>query len=108
MPQSNQFTSRRRFLKILVTDCREEAAKAFEADAVKARAALRQERLEWEKADAESRNALHGLREEWRMLQDTNAQLHASVTRLTKALQVCQFLSTGQVFVTCWLLTRPF
>lgn len=69
---------------------REEAAKACEADALKARAALRQERLDWEKADAESRNALHSLREEWRMLQDTNAQLHANVTRLTKALEVAE------------------
>ncbi|KAL3154078.1 hypothetical protein ABBQ32_013617 [Trebouxia sp. C0010 RCD-2024] len=66
---------------------REEAAKACEAEAAKARGALRQERLEWEKSDSESRSALHSLREEWRMLQDTNAQLHATVTRLTKALQ---------------------
>lgn len=69
-------------------DHREEAGKACEADAAKAWGALRQERLEWEKSDAESRSALHSLREEWRMLQDTNAQLHATVTRLTKALEV--------------------
>ena len=49
---------------------------------------LRQERGDWEKADAESRTALQGLREEWRMLQGTNAQLHANVTRLTKCLEV--------------------
>lgn len=70
--------------------CREEASKASEADAVKARSMLRQERLDWEKADAESRTALHSLREEWRMLQDTNAHLHANVTRLTKSLEVLQ------------------
>ncbi len=51
---------------------------------------LRQERLDWEKADAESRTALHSLREEWRMLQDTNGHLHANVTRLTKSLEVLQ------------------
>lgn len=62
--------------------------KACEADAAKLRGAVRQERVEWEKADAESRSTLHSLREEWRMLQDTNAQLHANVTRLTKALEV--------------------
>lgn len=67
---------------------REEASKAAEADAVKARSLLRQERIDWEKADAESRIALHSLKEEWRMLQDTNAQLHANVTRLTNALEV--------------------
>lgn len=55
--------------------------KACEADAAKVRGALRQERVEWEKADAESRTTLNSLREEWRMLQDTNAQLHANVTR---------------------------
>ena len=71
---------------------REETAKASEADTVKARAALRQERLDWEKADAESRSALHSLRDEWRMLQDTNAQLHANVSRLTKALEVTAIL----------------
>ncbi len=68
--------------------CREEASKAAEADAVKARSMVRQERIDWEKADAESRSALHSLREEWRMLQDTNAHLHANVTRLTKSLEV--------------------
>ena len=62
--------------------------KACEADAAKTRGALRQERLDWEKADAESRSTLQSLREEWRMLQETNAQLHANVTRLTKALEV--------------------
>ena len=62
--------------------------KACEADAAKVRGALRQERVEWEKTDAESRSTLHSLREEWRMLQNTNAQLHANVTRLTKALEV--------------------
>lgn len=67
---------------------REEASKAAEADAVKARGALRQERIDWEKADAESRTALHSLKEEWRMLQHTNTQLHATVTRLTKSLEV--------------------
>ena len=67
---------------------RKEASKAAEADAVKARSLLRQERIDWEKADAESRIALHSLKEEWRMLQDTNAQLHANVTRLTNALEV--------------------
>ena len=68
--------------------CREEASKAAEADAVKARGMLRQERLDWEKADGESRSGLHSLREEWRMLQDTNAHLHANVTRITKSLEV--------------------
>ena len=68
--------------------CREEASKAAEADAVKARSMLRQERGDWERADAESRTALQGLREEGRMLQGTNAQLHADVTRLTKGLEV--------------------
>lgn len=62
--------------------------KACEADAAKTRGTLRQERLDWEKADAESRSSLQSLREEWRMLQDTNAQLHANVSRLTKALEV--------------------
>lgn len=62
--------------------------KACEADAAKVRGALRQERVEWEKTDAESRSTLHSLREEWRMLQDSNAQLHDNVTRLTKALEV--------------------
>lgn len=70
-------------------ECREEAAKACEADAVKARGTLRQERAEWEKSDAESRSALHSLREECRMLQDTNSQLHANISRITKALEVC-------------------
>ncbi|KAA6419371.1 MAG: hypothetical protein FRX49_10630 [Trebouxia sp. A1-2] len=73
-----------------LTQCREEASKAAEADAVKARSMVRQERLDWEKADADSRCALHSLREEWRMLQDTNAHLHATVTRLTKSLEVAQ------------------
>lgn len=62
--------------------------KACEADAAKARGALRQERLDREKADAESRSTLHSLWEEWRMLQETNAQLHVNVTRLNKALEV--------------------
>ena len=62
--------------------------KACEADAAKARGAVRQERLDWEKADAEARSVLQSLREELRMLQDTNAQLHANVTHLTKALEV--------------------
>ncbi|DBA99644.1 TPA: hypothetical protein ACH3X3_012208 [Trebouxia sp. C0006] len=73
----------------LVTE-RQEASKAAEADAVKARSMVRQERLDWEKAEAESRAALHSLREEWRMLQDTNAHLHANVTRLTKSLEVAE------------------
>ncbi|KAL0017887.1 hypothetical protein WJX77_010733 [Trebouxia sp. C0004] len=76
-------------LSRLVTE-REEASKAAEADAVKVHGMLRQERLDWEKADAESRSALHSLREEWRMLQDTNAHLHANVTRLTKSLEVAE------------------
>jgi len=75
-----------------LTQCRQEASKAAEADAVKARSMVRQERLDWEKADAESRAALHSLREEWRMLQDTNAHLHANVTRLTKSLEVLHSL----------------
>lgn len=106
LPQKHWLTLTSCIQNNLVTDCREEAAKACEADALKARAALRQERLDWEKADAESRNALHSLREEWRMLQDTNAQLHANVTRLTKALEVCYFLSIGQRLIMhmCWLL----
>ncbi|DBA77268.1 TPA: hypothetical protein ACH3X2_008463 [Trebouxia sp. C0005] len=82
-------TQQRDDLSRLVTE-REEASKAAEADAVKARSMVRQERLDWEKADADSRCALHSLREEWRMLQDTNAHLHATVTRLTKSLEVAQ------------------
>ena len=72
----------------LSDDHREEAVKACEADAAKTRGALRQERIDWEKADAESRSTLQSLREEWRMLQETNAQLHANVMRLTKAFEV--------------------
>ena len=55
---------------------------------MKARSSLRQERLDWERADAESRSVLTSLREEWRMLQETNAQLHAAVAKATKSLQV--------------------
>ena len=68
--------------------CSEDAVKVAEADAKKARSALREERLDWEKADADARGALTSLRREWRMLQDTNAQLHATVKRLTKSLEV--------------------
>ena len=68
--------------------CRQEACKAAEAEAIKARSSLRQERIDWERADAESRSVLTSLREEWRMLQETNAQLHANVAKVTKSLQV--------------------
>lgn len=55
------------------------------------RSSLRQERLEWEKADAASRAALSSLREEWRMLQQTNAQLHAAAAKAAQSLTAsCQ------------------
>lgn len=58
------------------------------AQAEAARDRLRQERLNWEAADKQTRSSLSSSKQEYAQLQSTTTSLHANIARLNTALEV--------------------